>query len=176
MKKYVNGFLIVEGYADKAFLSSFLDCEVIVLEGFCIPRRTIMYAKALGERLTPLLLTDPDEAGETIRKRVNNEIDNCVNLNIAFVNRKHYKKHGVAECDKEEILKILSPHLSDKPVNKGDLSFKDLCLLLDKYGDVKNKISTAFNLGSTNNKVMINRLNYLNIKINEIIRVIENGN
>lgn len=177
MKNYVNGFLIVEGYADKAFLSSFLDCEVVVLEGFAIPRGTILYIKELSKTLTPILLTDPDEAGQIIRKRVCELINNVNNVIIEFKNRKNYKKHGVAECDKETILKYLKPHLTTTKPEEGNITLQDIYELENVFGvNVKRDISTAFNLGETNTKTMIKRINYLNIKKEEIIRVLKDGN
>lgn len=177
MKKYLNGFLIVEGNADKAFLSSFLNCEVIVLGGFAIPHGTISYIKNLSKTLTPILLTDPDEAGKVIRKRMNCLLDNLINIEVEFVNRKNYKKHGVAECDKKIILEQLEKYLSDKPLVIGNLVYADICEFIDRYGDdTKEKISTAFGLGTTNNKTMIRRLNYLKINKSDIIDVLENGN
>ena len=55
--------------------------------------------------------------------------------------------------------------------------YADICEFIDRYGDdTKEKISTAFGLGTTNNKTMIRRLNYLKINKSDIIDVLENGN
>ena len=100
MTKSVNGFLVVEGQADKAFLSSFLDCEILVLGGFNIPHGTIKYAKELSKKCKMLLLCDPDKAGETIRQNINKIFDNVINLHLDFSNRKNYKKHRICGASK----------------------------------------------------------------------------
>lgn len=171
MKKSINGFLVVEGQADKAFLSSFLDCEIVVLGGFAIPHGTITYIKELSKKCKMLLLCDPDEAGEIIRKRVNDLIPETINLSLNFSNRKNYKKHGVAESDKESVLMLLQPYIG----NYNCFTNINLSALLDiesKYGCASlEKIGKQFHLGTTNKKTMIQRLKMLNICSEEVYKL-----
>ena len=175
MKKCVNGFLIVEGQADKAFLASFLDCEIVVLDGFNIPRRTINYVLARSKLTTPLLLSDPDEAGENIRKRVNTMVPNVVNLYLNFDNRKIYKKHGVAESTKESVLTLLKPYLGVYNCFS-DVNLFDLINYEEMFGkSFYELISKKFSLGTTNKKMILQRLKYLNVQKKDIDKAL-NGN
>ena len=168
MKKSVNGFLVVEGQADKAFLSSFLNCEIVVLNGFNIPRRTIEYINTLSKKCKTLLLCDPDEAGETIRKRVNDLVPNAINLRLEFSNRKKYKKRGVAESDKESVLTLLEPYLGIYNCNS-DITLFDLLDYEDKFGQSSlDRMCDYFHLGTTNKKIMLQRFKMLNINKEEI--------
>lgn len=176
MKKSINGFIIVEGAGDKAFLSSFLDCEIIVLEGFSIPHRTLNYIKALSKFTTPLLLTDPDEAGETIRKRVCERVVGIVNLKIDFVNRKRYKKHGVAETNKESVLKLLEPYYGVYNCFS-DIKLVDLINIEENYNiNVIDFINSTFNTTANNKKGLLHQLKQLNVNLVDIKRRIDNGN
>lgn len=176
MKKSINGFIIVEGAGDKAFLSSFLDCEIIVLGGFSIPHRTIEYIKALSKFTTPLLLTDPDEAGETIRKRVSERVENIVNLKIDFVNRKKYKKHGVAETDKESVLKLLEPYYGVYNCFS-DIKLIDLINIENDYHiNIIDFVNSTFKTSACNKKGLLHQLKQLNINLEDIKRRIDNGN
>lgn len=176
MKKSINGFIIVEGAGDKAFLSSFLDCEIIVLGGFSIPHRTIEYIKALSKFTTPLLLTDPDEAGETIRKRVSERVENIVNLKIDFVNRKKYKKHGVAETDKESVLKLLEPYYGVYNCFS-DIKLIDLINIENDYHiNIIDFVNSTFKTSAGNKKGLLHQLKQLNINLEDIKRRIDNGN
>lgn len=176
MKKSINGFIIVEGAGDKAFLSSFLDCEIIVLEGFSIPHRTIEYIKALSKFTTPLLLTDPDEAGETIRKRVSERVEGIVNLKIDFVNRKKYKKHGVAETNKESVLKLLEPYYGVYNCFS-DIKLIELINIENDYHiNIIDFVNSTFKTSASNKKGLLHQLKQLNINLEDIIRRIDNGN
>lgn len=176
MKKYVNGFLIVEGYTDKAFLSTFLECEVVVLEGFAIPRGTLNYIKALSKLYTPILLTDPDEAGKTIASRITKEVSNAIKLTLQFENRKKYKKSGVAESSKDSVLSLLDDYLIDFNPFVTTISQSEFNSLFPLSENQLLTIKNTFHLGDTNKKSMFKRLNYLKITKNEILEVINNGN
>ncbi|MCR5185273.1 MAG: DUF4093 domain-containing protein [Bacilli bacterium] len=176
MKKYLNGILVVEGKEDEAYLSSFLDTEFVKTNGYQIPQKEIEFLKEAGKTLVIYVLTDPDEAGRNIADKLKNLVPNCVLLNADIAKCTRGDKNGIAECQKEEILKILEPYLSNEPIDKGDITLSDLSHLSKEE---KEYLCDKLSLGLCNNKKMIRRLNLFKIKredINRLITEYQNGN
>jgi ribonuclease M5 len=168
MKTRINGFLIVEGNADKAFLSSFLDCHIIVLGGYAIKEETINFINRLGEKLTPIILCDPDEAGLKIADKIHKRIPNSVVVHTEIKTRKHYKKTGIAETAEEEIIDKLKPFITDKDIITGDIVPSWLISYLMKTGRLIEDIQNKYQLGNVNIKQTVNRLNALGVTREEI--------
>ena len=72
----IDGLIIVEGISDVAFLSSFVKAEFMTTGGYTIPKKEIKFAKRVSESKKVIVLTDSDEAGITIRNRINQLIPN----------------------------------------------------------------------------------------------------
>lgn len=173
MKTYINGFLIVEGIHDKAFLSSFIDCEIIYMGGYNVPRGTIEYILQLSQVLQPIILCDPDDAGRIIDKRLQKIIPNAksvlINKNPLNIN----KKDGVAESSKQEILNALSEFITNKKPKTGNIKVSDLYSLGINNKAILNVVASKFKLGDCNLKTLVKRLNSLNIKLIEIKNTVE---
>lgn len=168
MKTKINGFLIVEGNSDKAFLTSFLDCHIIVLGGYAIKDDTINFINRLGEKLTPIILCDPDEAGYRIADSVKNRVSKAAIIHTNINKRKNYKKSGIAESSQEEIINNLKPYITDKDIVSGDISASWLINYLIKVDKTIEDIQNKYELGKVNIKQTVNRLNALGIKKEEI--------
>ena len=175
---YLNGVLVVEGKCDKAFLSTFIKTNYFVTNGFDLHNSDIKFLIDLSKETKIFILTDPDDAGERISNRLKNEIPNAIVLKIDFKNRKQYHKHGVAECDKSEIINILKEYLSDIFDESKIFNTSLLINLGINNSDIRNYIADKLNLGNCyNNKVLIDRLNLKKIEIKEIERIVkEYGN
>ena len=168
----INGIVVVEGKSDIAFLSNFIDAEFVITNGSDIPSDTIAYLKQASKNKEIYVLTDPDYPGERIRKILDENIDG---LQHCFVNKEHSinnGKVGVAESTKEEVEKALANAVKTSKENKGTLTMEDLmnlCLTgCDDSSIKRDKVSKAFNLGHCNAKVLLKRLNYCGINIDDI--------
>ena len=96
------------------------------------------------------------------RNRINNQIPNAINLKIDISKCNKHNKHGVAESEKEELIKLLTPYISES--SYGNITLVDLLnLKIDK-----EKLAESLHLGKVNTKTLIKRLNYLNIDIETI--------
>ena len=170
MKQSIDGFLIVEGIADKAFLSSFLNCEIICMGGYDMPRGTLDYISQLSRVSQPIILTDQDEAGRIIAKRLKNVFPNAFNALVVFKNRKNYQKDGIAETSKESVLNALRPFIIDTEKFSFQLTSKDLVDL--GLFDVKKRkyLQNRLKIGNCNFKTTIRRLNYLKYTKKDIER------
>ena len=151
---YFDGIIVVEGKSDVSYLSSFIDALYITTNGYEIPDEEIDFLKHYSKQKKVIVLTDPDNAGECIRNKLSK-------LEFAYIDI----KVNFAKCDKNELLNVLIEHLSTKETTKGQLTCSDLY----RYGIVdnesRNSLCKKLHLGICNNKQLLKRLNYLNIKL-----------
>lgn len=161
MRFYIDGIVIVEGTSDSSYLSSFIDAFYIETNGYDINKEDIDFIIYSNKKT--IVLTDSDEAGDLIRKRLlellPKSIDIRVNSNCCNKNG----KHGVAECEKQEILNVLKEHFTNKENAVKELHLIDLINATNGQKEIKNQISKIFHLGTTNNKEIIKRLNLLDV-------------
>ena len=169
MTKYCfDGVIVVEGTSDSAFLSSFIDSLFVETNGYQLPEQEIEFLKALPKEKKIIVLTDSDEAGKQIRNKLNNQLDNAINVSvdINFCNKNH--KHGVAECDKNEIINILKEYLTKEQCNCQQLTTNDIIGLGINTKEKREHLCSKLNLGICNNKTMIKRINFLKISKDDI--------
>ena len=177
MKNKLDGILLVEGKQDACYLSSYIASEIVVLNGFEISEKTLAYLK--NKKVIALL--DPDDAGEKIRKIINEKLDNVSNVFVDITKCNRGFKNGVAECEIDEILKQLSPFFVDKEEKTQNIVLPaDLIEfnLLDN-SDLRNKVCDKLCLGKCNGKQFVKRINSNNISLSAIKKVVEelqNGN
>ena len=97
MKTNIDGVLAVEGVSDVAFLSSFLSALYFLTDGYNINEEKLNFLKHASKNNKIIILTDSDEAGENIRKRIKDKIEDAYDIRIKPESRKNYSKKGVAE-------------------------------------------------------------------------------
>ena len=126
LMEHYPAIIVVEGTSDEAFISSFLDADIVVTNGSSVPRETIEYLKKASEHRDIVVLTDPDSPGKRIRDILDQNIEG---LQHAFVLKEHAIKHhkvGVAESSKEDVLMALSHLVPSKNNRRGNLVMSDL--------------------------------------------------
>ena len=153
-KKYIDYVIVVEGASDKSKILSLFDAYVVVTNGYDINEPLL---KLIAKHKKILLLTDPDEAGKQIRDKINN-IVSCVNVEVNPKECDKHHKHGVAECSKEELLKVLKPYVSSK-VDKALITNNDLYLLNIN----RDKLIEGLGLSSLSNKQLIDIINIVGL-------------
>ena len=166
MKKIIDGIIVVEGTSDSSYLSSFIDALFVETNGYDIKSNDLDFLANSHKKI--IILTDSDEAGETIRKRLLKKLPNSVNIKVNSNKCNKRGKHGVAECEKEEILNVLKEHFIDSKSNQDVLILKDLISLTNGQNLIKKSISNFYHLGTTKNKEMLRRLNALGITKSQI--------
>lgn len=157
---YFDGVIVVEGTGDSSYLSSFICAEYVVLNGYDMPEDIIDYLKHIKNRKI-LVMTDPDEAGVSIEKRLR---ETGLKYETRVVDSRmcdKHGKHGVAECKKEEILRVLASDLISTNPFKESISQAEF----NSFGfmnsqEKRNEISEKLHLGICNSKVLFKRMNY----------------
>lgn len=120
-----------------------------------------------------ILFLDPDYPGERIRKILQSKIPNAKN---AFLKKdlaisKNKKKVGIEHAKKEDIIEALENVLSVTE-NTNKITINDL-YKLGLIGEansqyLRDKICEKLNLGHTNAKTFLKRINMFNISLEQI--------
>lgn len=168
MKYFINKIIVVEGKEDVCYLSSFVEAEYIITNGYDIPFEEIEYINEASKHKEILVLVDPDQAGREIEKKLKSKLIKATYLSVNIERCIRGEKSGVAECLKEEILRVLKPHFSSKNMQNsldlpGNLSKLDLT---DKT--LREYLSKKYHLGKCNLKKLPQRLATLEIPLEEL--------
>ena len=144
--------IIVEGKYDKIKLDSIFDATVIVTGGFAVfnNKDKQMLIKRLC-RDGAIVLTDSDGGGKQIRAFLKGALpkEKLHNLYIPKIEGKERRKDhaskagllGVEGMEKEELIKILSPFISDKELIKPAKMISKVDFFQDKLTGFENSSS-----------------------------------
>ena len=173
MKYYINQIIVVEGKEDVSYLSSFVEAEYVVTNGYEIPKEEVEYLNTASNHKGILVLLDPDEAGKQIEAKVKKSINQATYLHVDIHKCSRGKKDGVAECEKEEIIKVLKQYFSIKnPAKSGYLQENSLKITLNNK-ELRKYLSSKYHLGKCNCKKIIERLQTLEISEEELMSSIK---
>lgn len=171
MRYYFDGIIVVEGKADVAFLSSFIDALYVTTNGYAIDDEEIDFIR--HSNLPTIVLVDSDEAGKSIRKELSSLISDFkdVEVDISCCNKNG--KHGIAECFKEEIIRVLGPFLSKTTKKLENITCSDLYQLGLDDQDKRIYLCQILHLGKCNNKTLIKRLNFVGLNFADVEKIIK---
>lgn len=173
MKYYINKLIVVEGKEDVSFLSSFIEAEYIITNGYDIPKEEIEYINEASKHKEVFVIVDPDEAGREIENRLKLVLTKATYITIDINKCIRGKKNGVAECEQEEIVRILKPHFSNKNQQKSCVLQGNLTKLDLSDRGLRRFLSDKFHLGKCNLKKIVVRLNTLEISSQELTKAIK---
>ena len=163
MKYYLDKIVVVEGKEDVSYLSSFVEAEYVITNGFDIPKEEIEYLNAASAYKEIIVLVDPDEAGRKIEEKLRTKINTATYLCVDIKECVRGQKDGIAECKQEEIVKVLKPYFSDKNAKKDGFLRENYDILSLSNKDFRQYLSAKYHLGKCNVKKLITRLRTLRI-------------
>lgn len=172
MKATINDVLVVEGKADASRISTYVDTLIVTTNGYDIPEEELDFLNHLPNGKRILILTDSDSAGQEIRKRLNKLLNHYENITVDISKCNKNNKHGVAECEKEELLKVLQPYFGE-PTSQEPITSSALIYLGIDTKDKREYIARELHLGTCNNKTFLKRMNYLQIKPQTLTQLIK---
>jgi len=180
-KIIIKEVIVVEGRDDISAVKAAVDAEVIEVNGFAVRKtNTLQKIKVASDKNGIIILTDPDFAGEKIRKTLN---DNFPEAKNAFISREEGTKDndiGVENASTEAIVDAL---LKAKCVINTD-NTKDIfniSHMIDNnlMGGVNSaekraEVGKKLGIGYSNGKQFISRLNRYGITYGEFIAALNN--
>lgn len=162
-KMKIKEVIIVEGRDDERAIKNAVDAEVVITSGWGINDRIIKRIKDADKRCGIIIFTDPDFAGEKIRKRVSKMVKNPKH---AFLPKDEAIKDddiGIENASKTSIINALKKARVElrevkEVFTKEDLLKNDLSGNLDASSR-RDKLGNILGIGYGNAKQFLKRLN-----------------
>lgn len=175
MKNKIREIIVVEGKTDIDFLSTFLDADFYQVHGSAISNDDINFLYKASKERGIVVLTDPDFPGERIRNIIRVKIPNSkhgfVNKELSIKNN----KVGVAESTRDEVIRALN-NLITYCNKQESIKYCDLfeLQLVGNYNSNQKRenLCKLLNIGYSNPKQLLLKLNSLNITKDEIVRLL----
>ena len=174
-----NKVIVVEGKNDKEKIKSlYKDIYVITTNGSSIDPNAIIVLKELSKTHDIILFTDPDHAGDRIRKILAKEL---VNVYHAFIDKdqsisSNNKKIGVEHARAEAIKNSLDHLMLVQTKSTSDITYSflyDLNLIGHPYAKEKREmLSKKINIGHVNGKTLYHRLHMFNVSKKDVLEVL----
>lgn len=173
----IKEIIVVEGKDDITKVKSALEAEVIATGGFGYGDRFLRDLKNIADKKGVIILTDPDFAGEQIRRRISKDLKNCKH---AFLPQgKALKKGdiGVENATAEDIRQAIykaRPEVEEKRqlFKKEDLINLGLIGAQDSM-EKRDQLGHLLGIGYGNGKQFLNRLNNFGITREEFVEALE---
>ena len=178
MSKLIKEVIVVEGRDDVTAVKRAVNAEIISTGGFGFPKGVMERIIEAQKRRGVIIFTDPDHAGEKIRKRISNAVSGCKH---AFLPREEAIKDGdigIENASPENILKALSKVRSE--VECETIEFERLDLIRngligsDKAGQRRDELGKILGIGYGNAKQFLNRLNNYGVTREEFEESLKN--
>ncbi|MGL5151945.1 MAG: ribonuclease M5 [Clostridium sp.] len=169
----IKEVIVVEGRDDIYAVKRAIDAEIIAVGGFGINAKVISRIKEAQKRKGVIVLTDPDYAGEKIRRIISKRVEG---IKHAYISREEGTKDGdigVENAEPEAILKALEAAKITIEDKREVFNIKDL-LFFKLTGHSESKIRRVelgkeLGIGYANANQLLNRMNNYGITEEEFV-------
>lgn len=175
----IKEVIVVEGKDDIAAVKKAVDAEVIAVNGYGINEDSMNKIREAAKRTGVIILTDPDHAGERIRRMIAKRVPDAKH---AYIMREEGTKNGnvgVENADEESIIRALR---NAKAVVEDKMllfSTRDMVYFrLSGAKDSKRRrqiMGKALGIGYGNSSSFLSRLNSFKISKEEFEKAIESN-
>ncbi len=173
----IKEVIVVEGRDDVDAVKKALDAEIIAVGGFGINAKVIDRIKEAQKRKGVIVLTDPDFAGEKIRRIISKRVEG---IKHAYISKEDGLKDGdigVENACPEVILKALETAKITVEEKRNFFTMQDMFyfkLTNDSTSKVRRSmLGKILGIGYCNTAQMISRLNNYGITKEEFTDAIE---
>ena len=181
MKKKIKEVIVVEGKDDISAVKNAVDAEVFQVNGHAVRKnKSIEILKLAYENRGLIILTDPDYAGEEIRKYLCKYFPNAKNAYISRISGTRDGDVGVENASPNDIITALEKarFSLDNSKNIFDL---ELMLAYDLIGkdnssDIRALLGAELGIGYSNGKQFMAKLNRYGISLEEFKKAYEKIN
>lgn len=172
----IKEIIVVEGKDDVSAVKRAIDAEIITTDGFALRDRTIEQIKTAAKRRGVIIFTDPDFAGEKIRKIISSKVPGCKH---AFLPKEQAIKDGdigIENASPEDIILALNKARSELIEKNHEFTQSDLAKngLVGSDGAVSRRdaLGKLLGIGYGNSKQFLSRLNNYGVTREEFIESI----
>lgn len=173
----IKEVIIVEGKDDESAVKRAVDAEIIVTHGFGISRQTFERIKTAYKNKGIIIFTDPDHAGENIRKKLAEKFPEAKHAYLSQGETLKDKNIGIENASPENIVRALEKAKAIVKDKNQEFSVNDLMsmsLTGDKDASMnREKVGSILGIGYGNTKTFLNRLNNYNISREELEKAVK---
>lgn len=163
--------IIAEGKQDIIAIRRAVEAEVIITGGFALNKRTMEKIRIAYEQRGIIILTDPDKAGENIRKYLSERFPNAKHAFIPRAAAMANNDIGVEQASPESIREALSKLHTQTQQSRSEFTMADLVFYGlvgdDNASKLRDAVGSKLGIGYANAKQFIYRLNNYGISREE---------
>ncbi len=167
----IKEIIVVEGKDDTAAIRRAIDAETIETGGSAIDRRVIERIRLAQERRGVIVLTDPDHAGERIRKIISAHVPGCKHAFLLREEAVCKGDIGVENARPETIRKALEQVKTETRESEAEISREDLIdaglIHHPAAASRREQLGDILRIGRCNGKQLYNRLRMYRISREE---------
>lgn len=167
----IKEVIVVEGKDDISAVKKATDAEMIATNGYGFPQFVKERIIKANETRGIIVLTDPDYAGEKIRKEIVKLVGNCKHAYIPRESATKGDDIGVENASPEAIMEALRKARCETTTKNIEFTNKDLIynnLLLGENSSYRRDfVGKKLGIGYANAKQFLSRLNNYGITRNE---------
>lgn len=173
MKKIIKEIIVVEGRDDISAVKAAVDAEIIQVNGFAVRKPgTIERIRVAEENRGIIILTDPDYAGDEIRKYIHKFFPEAKD---AYIRRSEGTKDGdvgVENASPEAIINALEKArctVAEELQENFTMTYLMECGLVggDEASERRAKVGGKLGIGYSNGKQFLSKLNRYGISKKE---------
>ncbi|GAB6138910.1 ribonuclease M5 [Halanaerobaculum tunisiense] len=173
----IKEVIVVEGRDDVDAIKRAVEAEVIITGGFSFGEQVIEQIRLAQQRKGVIIFTDPDHAGELIRKRIKAEVSGCKDAYLTQAEAIKDNDIGIENAPPEAIQEALSKAQAEHESQIEQFSKQDL-IQLGLLGNPQAKekrrlVGKELGIGYANGKQFLNRLNHYGISPQELVTAVE---
>lgn len=173
----IKEVIVVEGRDDVTAVKKAVDAEIISVGGFGINKEVIDKIREAQKRCGVIVFTDPDFAGDKIRKIISKRIPNVKHAYIAQEDGLKDGDIGVENASPEVILKALKNAKFELREKRSFFNIDDMIYFgLTGQNDSKRRrqlLGKELGIGYGNTNQFITRLNNYGISREEFVEAME---
>lgn len=174
----IKEVIVVEGKDDvSAIKRAIKDAEVIITNGFGLTDHTINKIRIAKDKQGVIIFTDPDYAGERIRRYITERVPGCKH---AYLPRRYSIKDnniGIENAEPVHILKALKDVKTECEYIE-NFTFNDLIeaglVSGNNAKERRNLLGEYLGIGYSNAKQFLRKLNHYGIPMSDFVSAMKN--
>ena len=169
--------LIVEGKMDVVAINRAVEADCIITNGFHFTKKTLTNIAAAYKKRGIIILTDPDSAGERIRKFLSEKFPNAKHAYVPRIEATANDDIGIEQASPESIRAALAKVRTLEINPREEFTAAEML----KFGlaggaessKLRDKIGAALGIGYGNVKTFVKRLNSYGVTREEFFSALE---
>ena len=169
----INEVIIVEGRDDEAAVKRALDAEIIITRGYGIKKETLELISKAYHHQGIILFTDPDFAGEKIRKKLTALFPEAKHAHLSREDAEKDGDIGIENASPNSIIHAIEKCRSTSGLRRNEFTPDDMM----NYGLTGNpgaaqrrdSLGRELGIGYGNSKVFLSRLNQYGVTRREFM-------